>query len=174
MFQSARCIVVLVAPLFGIMTANAFAAETAIEPSRPNIVMIYVDDMGYGDPGCYGGKAVPTPNIDRLAAGDVRFTDGYVTAPVCGPSRMGLLTGAYQQRFGCYWNDDLWAKYGLTLPESQKLMPQALSAAGYATCHVGKWNISANPRPYVDEAWDVMIWKTIRRKKRTSPASSPS
>ncbi len=159
MFRSAKCIAVFATLLLGIVTASAFGAETATKPSRPNIVMIYVDDMGYGDPGCYGGKAVPTPNIDRLAVGGVRFTDGYVTAPVCGPSRMGLLTGAYQQRFGCYWNDDLWAKYGLTLPESQKLMPQALSAAGYATCHVGKWNISADPRPYVDEAWDVMIWK---------------
>jgi len=121
--------------------------------------MIYVDDMGYGDPGCYGGRDIPTPNIDRLAAGGVRFTDGYVTAPVCGPSRMGLLTGAYQQRFGCYWNDDLWAKYGLDLPESQKLMPQALSAAGYKTGHVGKWNITSDARPYVDEAFAVMIWK---------------
>ena len=82
------------------------AAETA----KPNIVLIFVDDMGYGDPGCYGGKDIPTPNIDRLAAQGVRFTDGYVTAPICGPSRVGLLTGAYQQRFGCYWNEDSGTK----------------------------------------------------------------
>ena len=78
----------------------SLAAETV----KPNIVLIFVDDMGYGDPGCYGGTVIPTPNIDRLAAHGVRFTDGYVTAPVCGPSRVGLLTGAYQQKFGCYWN----------------------------------------------------------------------
>ena len=75
------------------------SAVTAAE--QPNIVLIFVDDLGYGDPDCYGGNAIPTPNIDRLAAEGVRFTDGYVTAPVCGPSRVGLLTGAYQQRFGC-------------------------------------------------------------------------
>lgn len=160
MIQSSRfvplvCVFVLIMswPARGLLAREPSAAQ------RPNILMIYVDDMGYGDPGCYGGRDIPTPNIDRLAAGGVRFTDGYVTAPVCGPSRMGLLTGAYQQRFGCYWNDDLWAKHGLTLPESQKLMPQALAAAGYKTGHVGKWNITPNPRPYVDEAFAVMIWK---------------
>jgi len=131
----------------------------AVERPRPNIVLIFVDDLGYGDPGCYDGKSIPTPNIDRLAASGVRFTDGYVTAPVCGPSRVGLLTGAYQQRFGCYWNQDLWQKYGLRLPGRHKLLPQALKAGGYVTGHIGKWNITPEAKPYVDEAHDVMCWK---------------
>ena len=131
----------------------------AAEVAKPNIVLIFVDDLGYGDLGCYGGKDIPTPNIDRLAARGVRFTDGYVTAPVCGPSRVGLLTGAYQQRFGCYWNEDLWLKYGLRLPDGHKLLPQALKAGGYVTGLIGKWNITPEAKPYVDEAHDVMYWK---------------
>lgn len=137
------------------LAQSSLAAETV----KPNIVLIFVDDLGYGDPGCYGGKMIPTPNIDRLAAQGVRFTDGYVTAPVCGPSRVGLLTGAYQQQFGCYWNQDLWQKYGFRLPDGHKLMPQALHAGGYVTGHVGKWNITPDAKPYVDEAYDVLNWK---------------
>ncbi len=72
---------------------------------------------------------------------------------------MGLLTGAYQQRFGCYWNDDLWAKHGLNLPEAQKLMPQALAAAGYLDGPRGKVEHYARPATHVDEAFAVMIWK---------------
>ena len=153
----AALLIVSLALLFS--TNPVHCQEKSHSSSAPNIVMIFVDDMGYGDPGCYGGRDIPTPNIDRLAAGGVRFTDGYVTAAVCGPSRMGLLTGAYQQRFGCFWNEDLWAKYELTLPDSHKLMPQALAAAGYKTGQVGKWNITPDPRPYVDEAFAVMNWK---------------
>jgi arylsulfatase A-like enzyme len=123
--------------------------------SRPNIVMIFVDDMGYGDPGCYGGTLVPTPHIDSLAREGVRFTDGYVTAPLCAPSRSGLLTGAYQQRFGMQWNPDLGpGRY--TVPDSQKLMPEALASAGYTTGIVGKWNMPGRASDYFDEVYDQM------------------
>src|SRR5687768_6137733 len=74
--------------------------------ARPNIVLILADDMGYRDPGCYGGTLAPTPSIDRLAREGVRFTDGYVTASECAPSRCGLLSVAYNQRFGMQWNED--------------------------------------------------------------------
>ena len=156
--QRFSALICLFALCLAALPSDLLGATQATE-TRPNVLMIYVDDMGYGDPGCYGGRDIPTPNIDRLAAGGVRFADGYVTAAVCGPSRMGLLAGAYQQRFGCFWNNDLWATFGLTLPKSQKLMPQALAAAGYTTGQVGKWNITPDPRPYVDEAFAVMNWK---------------
>lgn len=134
------------------------AASFSDDSSQPNIVMIFVDDMGYGDVGCYGGTSlVPTPNIDRLAAGGVRFTDGYVTASVCAASRCGLLTGAYNERFGCYWNED---KPYYDLPAEQQLMPEPLKAAGYKTGLVGKWNIPArDPAPLFDEMYDVMDWE---------------
>ena len=69
-------------------------------PRRPNIILILADDLGYGDLGVYGGKEIPTPNLDALAGGGARFTDGYVTCPICAPTRAALLTGRYQQRFG--------------------------------------------------------------------------
>jgi arylsulfatase A-like enzyme len=129
------------------------------ERIRPNILLILVDDLGYGDLGCYGGRDIPTPHIDRLSAEGVRFTDAHVTCPVCGPSRLGLLSGIYQQRIGCYWNPDLWASHGWQLPDTLKILPQLLKEAGYVTGHIGKWNISPDSRPYVDEGYDVMMWK---------------
>lgn len=133
--------------------------------SKPNIVLIFVDDMGYGDAGCYGGtNLVPTPNIDRLAAEGVRFTDGYVTAPVCGPSRYGLLSGAYQQRFGIQWNEDA---YGVIpgmketpadkrVPRSQLLVNETLARADYTTGIIGKWNLPNYPWTSFDETISVI------------------
>ncbi|MFP4166604.1 MAG: sulfatase-like hydrolase/transferase, partial [Opitutales bacterium] len=78
-------------------------ASKAEGEEKPNIVLIFVDDMGYGDATSYNPDAyVETPAIDKLAEGGVRFTNGYVTGPVCYPSRVGIMTGAYQARFGCY------------------------------------------------------------------------
>lgn len=125
---------------------------------RPNMVLIVADDLGYGDPGCYGGTLVPTPNIDRLAVQGVRCTDGYVTAPLCAPSRMGLLTGSYQQRFGCQANEDMWSRvYDRQILSSSHLtLPEAMRAAGYVTGHLGKWNFYRDVNACVDEAQDVM------------------
>ena len=122
---------------------------------RPNILLIYVDDLGYGDLGCYGGTDIPTPNLDRLAAEGVRFSNGYVTSAVCGPSRAGLLTGAYQNRFGIGWNPDVKDH---PLPETQVLLPKALGDAGYATAVIGKWNLNADIRKSVQETHDIMFW----------------
>ena len=72
--------------------------QEEMNKDQPNILMILVDDLGYGDIGCYGGENIPTPNIDRLASEGVRFTDAHVMCSVCGPSRVALLTGRYQQR----------------------------------------------------------------------------
>ncbi len=129
------------------------AAES--RPDKPNIILIFVDDLGYGDLGCYGGKLVPTPAVDSLARDGIRFTDGYVTAPVCAPSRCGLMTGAYNQRFGIQANSDR-ARYGIG---QHKLMPQALKAAGYSTGHIGKWNIGSEITGCFDETYDVVDWE---------------
>jgi arylsulfatase A-like enzyme len=112
--------------------------------ARPNIVLIVVDDLGYGDLGAYGGKTIPTPHLDRLAVGGVRFSDGYVTAPVCAPSRLGLLTGVYQQRLGVHWNQDVFpAALGhVKLPPGHPTLPEVLRSAGYTTAVLGKWNLS--------------------------------
>ncbi len=135
-----------------------FAVE-ASPPAKPNLLLIYVDDMGYADPGCYGGNLAPTPNIDSLAAGGVRCTDGYVTSPVCAPSRCGLLTGAYGQRFGMQWNEDQYRNNSYRIPDEHKLLPEALAASGYATGHIGKWNVSRDVARACEEARGVMDWK---------------
>jgi arylsulfatase A-like enzyme len=119
-----------------ITTSPARAQEGS--PEKPNIILIFVDDMGYADATCYNDDAyVKTPAIDELAGGGVRFTDGYVSHPKCFPSRVGLMTGAYQQRFGYYRNIP---KGPAGVPEEQLLMPEALQKAGYTTGLVGKWN----------------------------------
>ena len=74
---------------------NTYAADR-----QPNVVLLLADDLGYGELGCQGNQEIPTPRIDSIAAGGVRFTNGYVTAAFCSASRAGLLTGRYQTRFG--------------------------------------------------------------------------
>lgn len=109
---------------------------------RPNVIVIYSDDHGYAELSCQGCKDVKTPNIDSIASNGVRFTDGYVTCPVCSPSRAGLLTGRYQQRFGHYYNTppkmDMkdWG-----LPTSEKTIAQYMKEQGYITGAIGKWHL---------------------------------
>jgi len=134
---------------------------------RPNIIFILADDMGYGDAGCYGDtNLVPTPNIDRLAKEGVRFTDGYVTAPLCAPARYGVLTGVYQQKFGVRWNVDAaldLSQYGVveTLEDNRirkpiEIISEPLERAGYSTVMLGKWNLMNYPKTTFDESYSVM------------------
>ncbi|MEM6551126.1 MAG: sulfatase-like hydrolase/transferase [Planctomycetota bacterium] len=144
----------------------AYTGATSAE--RPNIVLIFVDDMGYGCAGSYGDtNLVPMPNVDRLAAEGVRFTDGYVTAPGCGPSRYGLLLGAYQQRFGVQHNRDTWNTIprfpnetldNNRIPATHLMINQALSLGGYATAMVGKSNMPCYPQSTFDETWSPMTF----------------
>src|SRR5215472_13959393 len=79
------------------------SAALAAEPRKTNILIIVADDLGYGELSCQGNPQIPTPNIDSIARNGVRFTSGYVTAPMCSPSRAALMTGRYQTRFGHEW-----------------------------------------------------------------------
>ncbi len=123
---------------------------------QPNIVIIYADDLGYGDLGCYGSPVIRTPNLDRMAAEGLRFTDFYSGAEVCTPSRAALLTGRYPIRSGMSSPKRVLfhtSKGGL--PPTEITIAEALKGKGYATMHIGKWHLGIHQgsRP-VDQGFD--------------------
>jgi arylsulfatase A-like enzyme len=108
---------------------------------KPNIVIIVADDLGYAGLGVQGCKDIPTPSIDSIAKAGVRFTNGYVTCPVCSPTRAGIITGRYQQRFGHEFNPGPNPNDNFGLPLTEVTLADVLKAAGYATGIVGKWHL---------------------------------
>jgi arylsulfatase A-like enzyme len=128
----------LPAAVFLFLTAPAPAAD-----APANVVVLLADDLGYGDVGFRGGKDVPTPHLDALARSGVRCTSAYVSCPVCSPTRAGLLTGRYQQRFGHEFNPAMlrFGGAGQGLPVAEKTVADRLKAAGYPTTLLGKWHL---------------------------------
>lgn len=119
--------------------------DSSREVSKPNVIIILTDDQGYQDVGFNGCLDIPTPNIDRVAHEGVIFSKGYVSFPVCGPSRAGLITGRYQGRFG-FGRNPLFAPNDSTmgLPLSEENMGEAMKKGGYATMAIGKWHLGAH------------------------------
>ena len=121
--------------------------DAAAQTRTPNVVLIVADDMGYADIGVHGSTDIPTPNIDALAAGGTRFTNAYVSGPYCSPTRAGLMTGRYPQRFGHEFNigvGPLETDNGL--PLSETTIADRLKPAGYRTALFGKWHLGSADR----------------------------
>ncbi len=134
-----------------VLGAIAGRCEAAPDASRPpNVVLIFCDDLGYGDIGCFGSTKHRTPHVDRMAREGVRFTSFYVTAGVCSPSRSSLMTGCYPRRVNLHQNEK--GRWVLFPANSRGLHPDEITIAevlkqrGYATCCVGKWHLGDQPR----------------------------
>ena len=172
----------LLFPLLGAVLAGLAAAA-----APPHVVIILVDDMGYGDPGCYNpASRIATPHIDRLAAGGMRFTDAHAPGPLCHASRYGLMTGRYPFRTDV----SKWPTRPL-IDEGQVTLPSLLAGAGYETAMVGKWHLGfaengyGNPLPGgpVDcgfdrffglrASTDIPPYFYIRGDRAVSPPSVP-
>ena len=133
-------------PTFLLLSLCALLHAAAATPARPNIVMLLIDDMGWGDFSCFGNKDAQTPNIDRLAAEGLRFEHFYVASPICSPSRTGLSTGQYPQRWRItsFLNNRAENEArGMAqwLDPRAPMLARILHDAGYATGHFGKWHM---------------------------------
>lgn len=131
-----RCTILVLGILALISLSVTTNATETIAEEKPNVVLIYIDDLGYGDLGCYGCDDIPTPNIDRLAEEGVRCTASYITNPPCCPSRCSLMMGQYAQRFGKYG-----MSRGLAIPQDRPTLAGFLADHGYVTGQIGKWDI---------------------------------
>jgi len=142
------------------------ASSRATAQTRPNVVLIYADDLGYGDVSAYGARRLKTPNIDRLAHEGLRFTDAHATAATCTPSRYAMLTGEYA-----------WRKPGtgilpgdaaMIIEPGRTTLASVFQRAGYATGVVGKWHLGLGP------AGDRTGMGTFGLARRTSASTPPS
>ena len=156
----------------------AFFVSVAPVFAAPNYVLIFCDDLGYGDLGCYGSKKNRTPQIDQLAKEGMRFTSFYSSSPVCTPSRASLMTGCYPRRVGMH--EDFTGHWVL-IPRSRRglhadeqTLPEVLKAKGYATACIGKWHLGDQP-PHLptahgfDEYYGIPYSNDMASRRRGDP-----
>jgi arylsulfatase A len=163
----------LLSTLWLVLIALSPNATVSAATRPPNIVIILADDLGYGDLGSYGHPAIRTPNLDRMAAEGMRFTDFYVAANVCTPSRAALLTGRLPIRSGMAGTQQqrvIYARHTGGLPSNEITIASALKTKGYATACVGKWHLSGETA----DAWPTRRgfdqWFGLRWSNDMEPA----
>jgi len=149
MISLSRLLLLLVTLVMSALTTKSEAAEKPV--GKPNVVIIFADDLGYGDLACYGHPKFKTPHIDKMASEGVRLTQFYVPVPYCAPSRGTLLTGRYPWRHGVVSNpapDGKPSKNDVGIPASEVTLGEAFQSAGYATSCIGKWHLGHRPEFY--------------------------
>ena len=130
-------------PTLTLLAALLLTPLAALQAAdKPNLLILFTDDMGYADIGAYGCKDIPTPHLDRLAAEGTRFTSAYTVAPICVPSRMGLMSGKFPARFGVF--DNVYAPEQNQIWMQQTTLADVLKKQGYRTANIGKWHLSGN------------------------------
>lgn len=158
--------ITLYAALLSIFCGTGFTQSLAAD-SKPNVVLIVIDDLGWADLGCYGSKFHKTPNLDRLAAEGMRFTQAYAACPVCSPTRAAIMTGRYPQRM----NITTWLpghpdrpaqrlkqpQVSLQLPREETTIAEALKPAGYTCVSIGKWHLGGAESTPTDHGFDINI-----------------
>ncbi|MEN8132102.1 MAG: sulfatase [Pseudomonadota bacterium] len=131
--------------LTAFVLADCLHEPVAAKQRWPNLIVIMADDLGYSDVGFNGSTDIPTPHIDSIASNGVRFSSGYTTYTVCSPSRAGLITGRYPQRFGFERNPQYRpADKNMGLPQDEQTLADVLKERGYSTGIIGKWHLGAN------------------------------
>lgn len=137
------------------LSGAAIAGCSEKEPQKPNVIVIFADDIGYGDLECYGARAVKTPNVNRLAAEGIQFTNAYACASTCTPSRYGMLTGQYPWR-----REDTGIARGdapMIIRKEQYTVASLLRQAGYTTAVVGKWHLGLGEGDFNSQDWNGLI-----------------
>jgi len=128
-----------------IAIAAASRVRAGVARSGPNILFIMADDLGYADLSCYGRRDFKTPNIDRLAAQGMRFTQAYANSAVCSATRTALITGRYQERLAVGLEEPVGGR-DVGIPPSHPTLPSLLREAGYETALIGKWHLGPLPK----------------------------
>lgn len=157
--------VILLSALLALISLPSSAVSAA--PRPPNIVLFVVDDLGWRDLSCYGSSFYDTPNVDRLAASGMKFTDAYAACHVCSPSRASLLTGKYPARLQLTdWLSGrknfpfqrlLNAEIQPHLPLQETTLAEALKEHGYRTAHIGKWHLGEEPFGPLSQGFDIQV-----------------
>lgn len=148
-----------------LMALLSMTASAANKP--PNVVLLFIDDLGYGDTGPYGCEDIPTPNLDRLAKEGVTCTASYITNPPCCPSRCSLMMGMYGQRFGKYG-----MSRGLPIPEDKPTLAEFMRDHGYVTGQIGKWDIGTKAQGPLTQGF-MEVAKKPKLKKYAKPSDAP-
>ena len=148
LFFKTRTITPLVYLIFVLCTSCTAQGQSISESPKPNVIIIFTDDQGYGDLGIYGHPTIKTPNLDKMANEGQKWTNFYVSANVCTPSRAGLLTGRYAIRSGMT-SDKRWVLFPDSdggLPAKEITIAEVLKEKGYATAAIGKWHLGHLPQ----------------------------